>query len=137
LSTTLRVVPGSTTNVTAVLQLTNQTPLGQPPYIAGTGSAGVPPDTYLALATVTMPSPAADVLVDGKPLANDSGVDGPTRVVAVARSVAPGSTTRFTISFTLPWPHGRLQVESATVAVDTSATATASGADDRRPVLSW
>ena len=143
LSTTLRVVPGSTTNVTAVLQLTNQTPPGQPPYIAGTGSAGVPPDTYLALATVTMPSPAADVLVDGKPLANDSGVDGPTRVVAVARSVAPGSTTRFTISFTLPWPHGRLQVESAarlpsaTVAVDTSATTTASGADDRRPVLSW
>jgi hypothetical protein len=143
LSTTLRVLPASTTNVTAVLQLTNQTPPGQPGYIAGTGAAGVPPDTYLALVTVTMPGPAADVLVDGKPLANDSGVDGPTRVVAVARSVAPGSTTRVTISFALPWPHGRLQVESAarlpsaTVAVDASAATTASGADDRRPALSW
>jgi hypothetical protein len=141
-STTLRVVPASPTQVTATLHLANPTSASAPSYIAGTGAAGVPPDTYIALVTLTMPGSASDVLIDGKPLANDSGFDGPTRVVAVERIVAPGTSAVVTTTFTLPGAHGRLQVESAarvpSATVSISAPAmTASEADDRRPVVTW
>jgi hypothetical protein len=141
-STQVKVDPGASTNVVATLNLVNHTPAGEPGYIAGTGIAGVPPDTYLALATVTMPGSAGSVLVDGKPVANDAGFDGPTRVVAVVRRVPPGAEVRVTVTFILPGPHGRLQIESAarlpsaTVsAVTPSASIT--GADETRPALSW
>jgi hypothetical protein len=141
-TTDMRVVPGTPTQVTATFHLDNRTPPGQPQYIAGTGIAGVPPDTYLALATLTMPGDADHVLVEGKPFANNSGLDGPTRVVAVVRALAPGAHTDLAITFTLPGPHGRLQVESAarlpsaTVRVETP-TASVDEADDRRPVVTW
>jgi hypothetical protein len=141
-STAVKVAPGPSTAVTATLDLVNHTPPGEPGYIAGTRIAGVPPDTYLALATLTMPGSAGDVLVDGKPLANNAGFDGPTRVVAVLRPVAPGADVHVTVTFTLPGPHGRLQIESAarlpsaTVSVATPSAVT-SNADDKRPSASW
>jgi len=83
------------------------------------------------------------VLVDGKAVANDAGFDGPTRVVAVLRPVAPGSDVHVAVSFTLPGPHGRLQIESAarlpsaTVSLATPSTSGTNAADDRRPVVTW
>jgi hypothetical protein len=141
-STALKVDPGPSTGVTATFDLANHTPAGQPGYIAGTGVAGVPPGTYLALVTLTMPGSAAGVLVDGKPLANDAGLDGPTRVVAVLRSVPAASDVHVTVSFSLPGAHGRLQIESAArlpsagVTVDTPSKVT-EAADDTRPVVTW
>ena len=142
-STAVRVDPGSSTGVSATFSLVNHTPPGEPGYIAGIGTAHVPPDTYLALVTLTMPGSAGDVLVDGKPLANNAGFDGPTRVVAVLRPVAPGANVRVTVTFTLPWPHGRLQVESAarlpsaTVSLATPSGSVTGAADDTRPAVAW
>jgi hypothetical protein len=142
LSSEVRVVPGSPTRVTVVFHLVNQTPPGEPGYIAGIGVGGVPPNTYYALATLTMPGDARQVLVDGAPVANNSGLDGPTRVVAALRKVAPGGHGDLTVTFTLPLPHGRLQVESAarvpsaTVSVQTTGPSQTSP-DDLRPAISW
>jgi hypothetical protein len=89
LSTDVHVAAGAPSHVTVVFHVVNHTPPGQPPSIAGVGTAGVPPDTYLVLATLTVPRDADHVLVDGAPFANDSGLDGPTRVVAALRRVPP------------------------------------------------
>ena len=142
LTTDVHVVGGAPSRVTVVFHITNRTPGGQPPYIAGVGIAGVPPNTYLALATLTMPGDADHVLVDGAAVANNSGLDGPTRVVAALRKVPPGATVDLTITFTLPGPHGRLQIESAarvpaaTISVATPA-ATRTDSDERRPLVGW
>jgi hypothetical protein len=138
----VRVVPGPVTTVNVVFHLQNGVPPGQPPYIAGVGAAGVPPDWYYALDTLTMPLEANGVLVDGAPLANNSGFDGPTRVVAALRKIAPGATSDLTFTFTLPGAHGRMQVEgsgrlpAATVRVDAPGR-TATAFEDQRPVVTW
>ena len=142
LTTDVHVGAGTPSPVTVVLHIANHTPAGQPPYIAGVGIAGVPPNTYLALATLTMPGDAEHVLVDGAAVANNSGLDGLTRVVAAIRTLAPGSSVDVTVTFSLPGPHGRLQVESAaripaaTISVRSPA-ATRSGADELRPLVAW
>jgi hypothetical protein len=141
-SSDVHVVAGSPTRVTVVFHLANRTPPGQPSYVAGTGAAGVPPNTYYALATLTMPGDADQVLVDGAPLANNSGLDGATRVVAALRKVAPGQHADLTVTFALPVAHGRLQVESAgrvpsaTVSVQTAGGSKTSS-DDLRPAILW
>ena len=142
LTTDVHVAGGAPSRVTVVFHITNRTPAGQPPYIAGVGIAGVPPNTYLALVTLTMPGDADHVLVDGAAVANNSGLDGPTRVVAALRKVPPGATVDLTVTFTVPGPHGRLQVESAarvpaaTIRVQT-AGATRTDTDELRPLLGW
>jgi len=141
-SSDVRVDPGTTTKVTVVFHLANGVPSGEPSYIAGSGVAGVPPNTYYALNTLTMPAAAGNVLVDGTPLANNSGVDGPTRVVAALRKIGPGAKGDMTVTFTLPGAHGRMQVESsgrvpsATVRVQAPAHERSVG-EDERPVISW
>jgi hypothetical protein len=138
----VRVVPGPETKVTVVFHLQNGVTPGQPPYIAGVGVAGVPPNWYYALDTLTMPPDASDVLVDGAPTANNSGLDGPTRVVAALRKVAPGATSDLTVTFTLPSAHGRMQVEgsgrvpAATVRVEEPGRSI-TAAEDQRPVVTW
>jgi hypothetical protein len=141
-SSSVRVDPGASTKVTVTFDLHNDVPPGQPPYIAGTGVAGVPPDWYYALDTLTMPLEAGGVLVDGTPLANNSGFDGPTRVVAALRKVAPGGTNALTVTFTLPGAHGRMQLEgsgrvpAATVRVDEPGRSI-TVAEDQRPLVTW
>jgi len=142
MSSDVTVQPGSASAVTVVYHLANNVPPGQPSYIAGSGVAGVPPNWYYALVTLTMPGDADHVLVDGAALANDSGLDGPTRVVAILRKVPPSAKVDVTVTFTLPGPHGQLQVESAaripaaTVRVHVSGT-TRVVADEQRPVVGW
>jgi len=141
-ATELRVAPGPSTTVTVVFHLRNTVPAGTSPYIAGSGAAGVPSGWYYALDTLTMPVLANNVLVDGAPLANNSGFDGPTRVVAALRKVAPGATSDLTVSFTLPGAHGRLQVDgsgrlpAATLRVRGPA-GSVSTSEDQRPLVAW
>ena len=138
----VRVDPGPVSKVTVTFHLRNGVPPGQPPYIAGTEAAGVPPDWYYALDTLTMPLAAGNVLVDGAPLANNSGFDGPTRVVAALRKVAPGATSDLTVTFTLAGAHGRMQVEGSgrvpavTISVDEPGRSM-SFPEDQRPVIVW
>jgi len=136
------VKPGASSAVTVVYHLANNVTPGQPAYIAGNGVAGVPPNWYYALVTLTMPGDADHVLVDGTALANDSGLDGPTRVVAILRKVAPSAKVDVTVTFTLPGAHGRLQVESAARIPAATVRVQASGRtrtvpDEQRPLLDW
>jgi hypothetical protein len=141
-SSDVRVAPGPLTKVTVVFHLTNAVPPGQPSYIDGSGTAGVPPGTYYALDTLTMPVAAGNVLVDGAPVANNSGTDGPTRVVATLRKIPAGGKSDVTVTFTLPGAHGRLQVEgsgrvpAATVRVHQDGPERTT-AEDERPVIAW
>jgi hypothetical protein len=113
-STDVAIAPGvSTTRVTATIHLSNATPGGQPDYIAGNGVGGEPPYTYRAYVTLTMPVSAQKISVDRRTVAQVSGADGPTRVVAVLRDVPAGRSATVVVTFELPVAHGHLQIESS------------------------
>lgn len=141
-SSDVAVQPGlASTVVTVTAHLANATPPGQPPYVAGDGTAGEPPNTYRAYVTLTMPVSAFDISVDSSTEAQVSGPDGPIRTVAVLRDVAQGAQLTVTLTFSLPGAHGHLQVESAARVPSASITilgATAQPlADDQRPRIVW
>jgi hypothetical protein len=142
-STVLAIAPGPLiTRVTATIHLTNSTPPGQPAYIAGNGVGGEPPYTYRAYVTVTMPVSAGEISVDRQTVAQVSGPDGPTRVVAVLRDVPQGQSLSVVVTFELPVAHGHLQIESsARVPAATMHILTlppsAPFPDSQRPRLQW
>jgi len=142
-SSDIVVEPGPlATIVTVTVHLSNATPLGQPAYVAGTGIAGEPPNTYRAYVTLTMPVSAFDISVDRTTEAQISGADGPVRTVAVLRDVGPGKSLTVTFTFSLPGAHGHLQVESsarvpaATISVPGGETVVTIP-DDQRPRIEW
>jgi uncharacterized protein DUF4012 len=140
-SSVLTVEAGAASTVITVrVHLANATPAGQPPYIAGNGDAGEPPNTYRAYVTLTMPVSAYDISVDHSLEAQISGVDGPVRTVAVLRDVGPGQQTDVTFTFSLPGAHGHLELVSA--ARVPAATMEVAGAgppqsDDRQLRVQW
>ena len=140
-SSDIAVQPGlATTVVTVTVHLANSTPPGQPPYIAGNGIVGEPPNTYRAYVTLTMPVSVFNISVDGSTEAPVSGADGPIRTAAVLRDLGPGHQVSVAFTFSLPGPHGHLQLESQ--ARVPAATITVVGphqtfADDRRPRIDW
>jgi len=128
--------------VTATVHLTNRTPPGQVSYVAGRGTADAGPGDYYGYVQVSMPPNAMGVTVDRRPVADVSGPDGPTEMVADLRTVRAGQSLDVVVSFTVPQVHGQLQVESAaripaaTLTV-TGATQLGPVADELRPRISW
>lgn len=133
--------PGQTV-LTATVHLTNSTPPGQVPYVAGLGVDAAGPNEYYGYVQATLPLSATAVTVDGRNVADVSGRDGPTQMVAVLRKVVPGQTVDVAFSFTVPVAHGHLQVESA--ARMPAATLRVIGpspsavmSDEQRPRIVW
>lgn len=93
------------TDVTLEIELTNRTPDGEPPYVAGP----VDSDEIVPLAagdwrgflTIHLPGAAVDPTIEGLDIAVD-GYAGLTRVVAPVVLVPKGTTTTHTLRFRLP-----------------------------------
>ncbi|HEX2064050.1 MAG TPA: DUF4012 domain-containing protein, partial [Acidimicrobiales bacterium] len=97
--------------VVVTVNLSNSTPPGEPPYVAGPHpESGVGEGTYLGLVAVHVPGRATDVSVDaGPPLV--TGTDGPTQVVAVPVVLARGDERAVVVRFRLPGLPAPLRVE--------------------------
>jgi hypothetical protein len=94
------------------LTLRNETPPGEPPYVAGPGpDTGVEPGVYLGLVAVSLPGNARGARMDGVDDLAVAGADGPTRVVAAPVSLVPGQEQVVVVRFALPRGEGPVRIE--------------------------
>ncbi len=130
--------PGSTTNGTMTVTLANSTPPGQSPYIAGPyPGLGDAYGDYVGYLAVTLPGTARGVSVEGTGAIAD-GPQGPTWLVAVTVSLAPGQARRMVVHFALPGRHGRLAlVPSARIPPETWTYGSQEVDDSRPATFSW
>jgi len=102
---------GGTTEILLRLDVTNQTPPGEPPYVAGPHpQSGVGEGDYLGIVTVNLPAAATDIRFDHGPPLVASGRDGPTQVVAAPLLVHRGEHRTIYLGFRLPGDGGALTV---------------------------
>ncbi|MBW3574860.1 MAG: DUF4012 domain-containing protein [Actinobacteria bacterium] len=100
------------THVTIEVVLANQTPLGEPGYVAGPHPLlEVAKGDYLGIVSVNVPGSALEVRMDGSPPLVADGPDGPSRVIATPVLVPAGATQRVMVRFRLPAGAARLRVE--------------------------
>jgi len=102
---------GSGTAVTMTIKVSNQTPPGEPQYVAGPflGSPLAYGDYGGALA-VNVPGSATHISMSGLgPLAVRGG-EGPTWVLAAPVSLDPGTAVTGVVRFTEPGVHGTMEV---------------------------
>jgi hypothetical protein len=119
-SNTLQVQPGGGfTDVTITMHLSNQTPNGQPEYVAG-GVGSVPAKQYSALATVNLPAAATNATINGNPKPEIAGREGASYVLAQTINVDQGKSQNVTVRFRLPSEHGQLRVVPAARIPDVS-----------------
>ena len=78
---TRRLADGRT-KVSIAIRLDNQTPDGQPAYVAGPNGPDKVANRYDGVVSVNVPGAATDVRLEGGVYATVDGRDGPTRVVA-------------------------------------------------------
>jgi hypothetical protein len=90
-------------DVAVEITLSNETPEGEPAYIAGPNpQLGLEYGVYRGILAVTVPGAARQARFEGvSPLAV-AGPDGPTRVVGFQLDLPPGETRRHVLRFTLP-----------------------------------
>lgn len=114
-SNTLQVQPGAGhTDITITMHLSNQTPSGQPSYVAGAESQpGVAPNEYSAVAAVNLPASATGATLNGSPKPEIAGPEGPTYLLGQTVIVPQGKSQDVTVRFTLPGEHGQLRVVPA------------------------
>lgn len=94
-----------------VVTVRNQTPPGEPPYIAGPHPAlPLEPAEYLGILATTLPGTATRGRIDGVDQLTVAGADGPARVVGTEFQLEAAGRRTFTIRFRLPGPHGELRV---------------------------
>ncbi len=102
---------GSGTAVTMTIKVSNQTPPGEPQYVAGPflGSPLAYGDYGGALA-VNVPGSATHITMTGLgPLAVRGG-EGPTWVLAAPISLDPGAAATVVVHFVVPGAHGSMDV---------------------------
>ena len=103
---------GSGTEGTLRLTLRNETPAGEPPYVAGPHpSSGVGEGEYVGLVAVSLPAASQGARIEGTSNLAVAGADGPTRVVAAPMRVARGEEVTVVVRFGLPSEGGSLRVE--------------------------
>ncbi|HEX6476109.1 MAG TPA: DUF4012 domain-containing protein [Acidimicrobiales bacterium] len=106
-SNTLQVQPGAGyTDVTITMHLSNQTPNGQPSYVAGVGS----PNEYSAVAAVSLPASATGATLNGLTKPEIAGREGPNYLLGQTINVPQGKSTDVTVRFRLPGQHGQVRV---------------------------
>jgi hypothetical protein len=88
---------------TITLQLTNTTPAGESPYVAGPHpGSGVTEGEYLGIAAVSLPGDARNVAIAGRHDYAVYGPDGPSLVAGYQLQVKRGETVRVVVTFELP-----------------------------------
>jgi hypothetical protein len=121
------------------VSLSNHTPPGEPPYIAGPGEGGEgPPGRYIGLIAANVPGNAGRLGIDTLSEYAVAGRDGATLVVAAPITVDAGETKEFMIHFELAGAHGAMDVVgSARVPAVPWRSADTSFEDDDKQVLVW
>ena len=119
---TLQVQPSAgITDVTITMHLSNQTPDGEPSYVAGgTSVPGVGPNDYQALAAVSLPRAATGATLNGSPKPEIAGPEGPSNLLAQTVNIPQGKSQDVTVRFRLPGEHGQLRVVPAARVPDVS-----------------
>lgn len=103
---------GAVTRGVLTLTLRNQTPLGEPPYVAGPHpDSGAAEGEYVGLVAVSLPAGARDARFEGHDALAVAGPDGPTRVVAVPAQVPRDEEVTLVVRFELPYTGGSLRIE--------------------------
>ena len=97
-----RRLPNGRTKVSMAIRLDNQTPDGQPAYVAGPNGPDKAANRYDGVVSVNVPGASTDVRLKGGVYATVDGRDGPTRVVAALVRVPQGRATTLDASFVLP-----------------------------------
>jgi hypothetical protein len=103
---------GSSTLGVVRIGLKNQTPDGQPTYVAGPHpDSGVGRNVYKGIVAVDLPARAGDVTIDGNPPLRALGRDGPAQVIASEVTLDQGQTTDVIVRFRLSGRKGSFRVE--------------------------
>ncbi len=110
---TLRLRPsGDHTDGTVELQIKNNVPTGEIPYIAGPHfGTGLAEGEYLGIATFNLPGDARDGRIEGVQELAVAGADGPMRVVGAEIRLVRGAERTLVAHFRLPGRHGVLKIE--------------------------
>jgi hypothetical protein len=138
----LELVPDADgVQATLTIDVTNETPEGEPRYVAGPT-----PDLadelvygdYVGYVVVNLPGAVTDVQFDGVESLAVAGPDGPTQVFAVRVAVHRGEATSLTVRFRLGPESTRLVVEPSARPYGTSWTSgDRSWRDDDAMELTW
>ena len=130
---------GPKTDVSVKVTLTNHTPSGEPPYIAGPGEGTEgPPGRYIGLLAANVPGNAGRVGIDSLSEYAVAGRDGSTLVVAAPVTVEAGETKEFMIHFELAGAHRSIDVlSSARVPAVPWQMGSGTFRDDAKRVLAW
>ncbi|MDQ4097343.1 MAG: DUF4012 domain-containing protein [Actinomycetota bacterium] len=92
-----------TTDVALHVRVRNQTPPGEPPYIAGPHpDSGVGEGDYVGILALNVPGRAFDVGVQGADNLVAAGSDGPTQVVGAPLLLRRGEEVSVVVRFRLP-----------------------------------
>jgi hypothetical protein len=103
---------GSGAAVTMRLDITNDAPVGEPPYVLGPfPGTGLGEGVYRGIVAVEVPGAATDVRIEGGEGQVAAGPDGPARVIATTAQLARGERRRVTIRFRLPATVDELLIE--------------------------
>ncbi|MBW3555302.1 MAG: DUF4012 domain-containing protein [Actinobacteria bacterium] len=90
------------TDVALEVRLSNHTPEGEPPYVAGPApGSGLAAGDYLGIVSANVPGGAANLRIDGDPALVARGPDGPTQVIAAPVLLPRGSSQTMVIRFRL------------------------------------
>lgn len=90
------------TDVALEVRLSNRTPEGEPPYVAGPApGSGLAAGDYLGIVSANVPRGAANLRIDGDPVLVARGPDGPTEVIAAPVLLPRGSSQTMVIRFRL------------------------------------
>jgi hypothetical protein len=102
---------GSATEVVLTITLHNRTPPGQSQFIAGPyPGLGTVYGEYRGLLAVNVPGYASKPRIDGAPVLDALGAEGPTWVIAAPVDVKAGGSQRVVVRFTMPGTHRQMTV---------------------------
>ncbi len=102
---------GARTMATLTVHLHNNTPPGQSQFIAGPyPGIGTVYGEYLGLLAVNVPGYASVPRIDGNPMLDALGAEGPTWVIATPVDLKAGKAEDVVIRFTLPQHTGEISV---------------------------
>jgi len=138
-TSSLELVPrGGQTDGRLTMTLSNHTPPGQSPFIAGPfPGLGTQYGEYVGVATVNLPGTVRGVSSPSNRLVVTNGPEGPTLLVGASVDILAGATQTFTLNFVLP-AHGTLTVEpSARIPPITWHVGGTTFQDDSPHTVSW
>jgi Protein of unknown function (DUF4012) len=138
--TSLHLVPqDNQTTATLTMTLTNNTPPGQSPFIAGPNpDLNTTYGEYVGIVTANLPKGVRDLALAPGESAVVDGVEGPTLLVGVNVDLLPGATTHVVFHFSFPGTHGSLTVNPSARIPPVAWTVNGNGFTDKSPhTVTW